>query len=178
VIFVTVGGQLPFDRLILKVDQWASTRRRGDLFAQIGVGGYVPTAFPHCAFLQPEEFRARALAASAIVAHAGIGAISLALEAGKPLLIVPRLHALGEHRNDHQLHTAQRFETLGKIRVVYDADLLSLALDELEAAPPVGFAEGAQREQLVSRIRACLEAPRPAGPVRSALARFTRGRWA
>lgn len=37
-IFVTVGHQTPFDRLIRLVDRWAEENMRHDLFAQIGHG--------------------------------------------------------------------------------------------------------------------------------------------
>jgi UDP-N-acetylglucosamine transferase subunit ALG13 len=120
VIFLTVGGQLPFDRLVRSVDEWAARRGRSDVFAQIGSGQYRPRSFDHCRFLPPAEFQDRAHAATAIVSHAGIGVIVLALEAQKPLLVFPRRCALGEHRNDHQLDGAQRFEALGTVRVVYD----------------------------------------------------------
>lgn len=35
-IFVTVGTQVQFDRLIRTVDEWAGARARSDIFAQIG----------------------------------------------------------------------------------------------------------------------------------------------
>lgn len=35
-IFVTVGTQMPFDRLVEAVDQWASTRDRVNVFARSG----------------------------------------------------------------------------------------------------------------------------------------------
>ncbi len=58
-------------------------------------------------------------AATAIVAHAGMGTILTALEMGKPLLVMPRRAALGEHRNDHQLATASRFAELGRVKVAF-----------------------------------------------------------
>jgi UDP-N-acetylglucosamine transferase subunit ALG13 len=42
-----------------------------------------------------------------LVAHAGIGSILTSLRRSKPLIILPRLASLGEHRNDHQNATAQ-----------------------------------------------------------------------
>ena len=41
-IFVTVGTQLPFDRLIRAVDNWAKAAGRRDVFAQIGPASYRP----------------------------------------------------------------------------------------------------------------------------------------
>jgi UDP-N-acetylglucosamine transferase subunit ALG13 len=70
-------------------------------------------------------------AADAIVAHAGMGTIISALEFGKPLLVMPRLASLGEHRNDHQLATAERFGAEGRVRVAADDATLAAGLDEL-----------------------------------------------
>ena len=71
--------------------------------------------------------------ADAIVAHAGMGTILSALELGKPLLVMPRVAALGEHRNDHQLATAKRFAETGHVAVAEDAEALIVKLDELDA---------------------------------------------
>jgi UDP-N-acetylglucosamine transferase subunit ALG13 len=133
VIFVTVGTQLPFDRMIRAVDAWAGATGRSDVFAQIGPGDYRPRHIEHAAFISPEECRARMLAAGAIVAHAGMGTILSALEFGKPLLVMPRKAALGEHRNDHQVATAERLAALGRVSVALDEDALQARLSELDA---------------------------------------------
>ena len=44
-IFVTVGHQMPFDRLIAAVDAWAGARGRSDVFAQIGTTSLRPASF-------------------------------------------------------------------------------------------------------------------------------------
>ena len=41
-IFATVGTQLPFDRLIVALDQWAASSPDVEVFAQIGRGEYRP----------------------------------------------------------------------------------------------------------------------------------------
>jgi len=133
VIYVTVGTQLPFDRLIEAVDAWAGAAGARDVFAQIGPSAYRPRHIEFRPFISPEESRERMLAAGAIVAHAGMGTIISALELGKPLLVMPRQAALGEHRNDHQIATAERFGALGRITVASDATTLAAKLDELGA---------------------------------------------
>jgi UDP-N-acetylglucosamine transferase subunit ALG13 len=105
VIFVTVGGQLPFDRLVHAVDQWAITQQRGDVFAQIGKSENPPSHIQWQSFLSPPDFQAKAREAEVIVAHAGMGSILTALEFGKPIVVMPRRAHLGEHRNDHQWAT-------------------------------------------------------------------------
>ena len=55
-IFVAVGTQLPFDRLIRSVDQWAG-RSRHEVFAQIGPADYVPRNMPYARFISPDAYR-------------------------------------------------------------------------------------------------------------------------
>ena len=43
-ILVTVGTDLPFDRMVRVVDDWAGETGRRDVFAQIGEGGWEPPA--------------------------------------------------------------------------------------------------------------------------------------
>ena len=54
-----------------------------------------------------------------IYAHAGMGTILSALKQDKPIIIVPRLASLKEHRNDHQIATAMRMDELGYVYVAY-----------------------------------------------------------
>jgi len=131
VIFVTVGTQIPFDRMIEAVDGWAASGRH-EVFAQIGPATYTPRHIAYEAFISPAECRERMRSADAIVAHAGMGTILSALELGKPLLVMPRQAALGEHRNDHQLATAERFARSGLVSVAQDAAELAIKLDELD----------------------------------------------
>jgi UDP-N-acetylglucosamine transferase subunit ALG13 len=133
VIFVTVGTQLPFDRMIRAVDDWAGAAGVTDVFAQIGPSELVPRHIDHAAFVSPAECRRRLMEADAIVAHAGMGTILSALQLGKPLLVMPRLASLGEHRNEHQIATARRFEELGMVAIAQDADALARKLDDLHA---------------------------------------------
>jgi UDP-N-acetylglucosamine transferase subunit ALG13 len=129
-IFVTVGEQLPFDRLIRSVDEWAGTSKE-EVFAQIGNADYQPKHISYKAFLTPEEFTEKLLSAAAVVAHAGMGTIITALEQGKPVLIMPRQVTLGEHRNNHQFSTAKRFLALQYVKVAFDETELSVKLVKL-----------------------------------------------
>jgi UDP-N-acetylglucosamine transferase subunit ALG13 len=132
VIFVTVGTQLAFDRLIGAVDRWAAADGRPAVFAQIGPSVLAPRHIEHACFIPPEECADRMREATAIVAHAGMGTILTALELGKPVVVMPRRASLGEHRNEHQLATARRFAELGRVSVAYDELELPDRLDELE----------------------------------------------
>ena len=140
-IFVTVGTQLAFDRMVRVIDEWAgSTTPAPEVFAQIGPSELVPQHIEHKAFIEPSEFVERARAAEAIVAHAGMGSILTALTYGKPIVIMPRRADLGEQRNDHQLSTAARFKGRPGVFVANDETELPAILDslnDLHAAEPI-----------------------------------------
>jgi UDP-N-acetylglucosamine transferase subunit ALG13 len=167
VIFVTVGTQLAFDRLITAVDEWAGTSGEPEIFAQIGPTRLRPRNIEHAKFISPEECCERMLAAKAIVAHVGMGTILTALEMGKPLLVMPRRAALGEHRNDHQLSTAHRFAQLGRLNVAFDEAELPLMLTELDRVAAQPRISASAPDDFVSRLRAFIvgqTAPPDAAP--------------
>jgi UDP-N-acetylglucosamine transferase subunit ALG13 len=71
-IFVTVGTQVHFDRLIQTVDEWAGLRGRSDVFAQTGPSDYRPKHIHTKPFIDPTEFRKHVKSASIVIAHAGM----------------------------------------------------------------------------------------------------------
>jgi UDP-N-acetylglucosamine transferase subunit ALG13 len=129
-IFVTVGTQLPFERLIQAVDAWAESSLAEDVFVQLGETRYRPRHCRYAKFVEPQEWEACFQQASRIISHAGMGTILKALDYAKPLIVMPRIAALGEHRNDHQLATAARFRHAAGIRVVENESELSTSLGE------------------------------------------------
>lgn len=131
-IFVTVGAQMAFDRMVKAVDAWAAARGRKDVFAQIGPTEYRPAHMEWTAFIEPEDFKRRVAEASVLVAHAGMGSILTALEAGKPIVVMPRRGDLRETRNDHQIATARRFLELGRVAVAFDEHELAAKLDLID----------------------------------------------
>lgn len=135
-IFVTVGTDQPFDRMVKVVDAWAADRGRTDLFAQIGEGGWEPVSIPFSRFLTPVEFNKRFAAARVIISHAGMGTILSALHHGKPILVMPKKASLGEHRNEHQLATARRMQSMGHVAVAFDEAELREKLDHLDELLP------------------------------------------
>ena len=104
-IFVTVGQMLGFDRLISAMDLWAKHHPDEGVFAQIGDGAYVPEAMRWTRMVPPGEFKGTVQSAELIVAHAGMGSFFVAMEAQKPIVMLPRMSARQEHTTDHQLHT-------------------------------------------------------------------------
>jgi len=134
-IFVTVGAQMPFDRLIRRVDAWAGQRSRSDVFAQIGGSDLRPRNIEWTTFLDPLDCRRRVAEADVIITHAGMGTILTALEFGKPILVMPRRADLRETRNDHQFGTSRALAKAGCVSVAWNEDELTAALARLEQLP-------------------------------------------
>lgn len=151
-IFVTVGTQLPFDRMIRTVDAW-SGKAGGDVFAQVGSGEYVPAHMRWTRTLPADECNALIRQAKAVVAHAGMGSILTALQFGKPIIVMPRRANLGEHRNDHQVTTANYFQEQGRIRVAFDEAQLERQLNEISTFQPSARIASSASPGLIDALR-------------------------
>jgi UDP-N-acetylglucosamine transferase subunit ALG13 len=125
-IFLTVGTQLPFDRLVRSVDRWCEQTNVSDVVGQLALRGarqgYQPRRFRWFSFMEPSEFEHHFDIADMIVAHAGMGAIITAIMKAKPILVLPRRAALGEQRNDHQLASVERIRNREGVFVARDED--------------------------------------------------------
>lgn len=135
-IFITVGTDQPFDRMLRVIDRWAGESGRKDLFAQIGEGGWQPRHIPFVEFLEPPEFKRRFAEATLVIGHAGMGTILSALLHGKPILVMPKKASLGEHRNEHQTATAKRMMELGNVNVAFDEAEMRAMLDRVDELRP------------------------------------------
>lgn len=138
VILLSVGTQLPFDRLVKAVDDWAVQCGRRDIFAQIGPSDYQAQALNSFAFLDQAAFAALQAEAGLMVSHAGMGSIITALELGKPIIILARDHRRGEHRNGHQIATLKQFRSYPGVFIADDEEHLVALLeraDSLVASP-------------------------------------------
>jgi beta-1,4-N-acetylglucosaminyltransferase len=150
-IFLTVGTQLPFDRLIKTVDDaFDKGLIDEEIFAQIGESSYKPSNFEHVKSLKKSEFDYWVRKASSIISHAGIGTIATALETNKPLLVMPRLKQYGEVVNNHQVAIAKRFERLGHILVAYEVKEMLGKIEQLRTFLP--RKRQAQSETVAERI--------------------------
>lgn len=131
-IFITVGTQLGFDRLIEACDIWAGENKDVEFFAQIGPGSYKPRNFSFTESLSPVEYEALIQRSLVLVSHAGMGSIITCLLEGKPIIVFPRRASLGEHRNEHQLATANKFMSFDGCYVASDLDTLNQYLDKYQ----------------------------------------------
>lgn len=154
-IVVTVGTQLPFDRLIRMMDEIAP-ELPVPVFAQTGVGTYEPTNVRWQNNIAPAEFEEHVRGAEVIVAHAGIGTVLKAYKYRKPLVLVARKAALGEHRNDHQLATISQLRTRLGIYAAETADDLRALLKSDLAPATLTDDIIERRSRLLDHLRASL----------------------
>lgn len=165
-IFLTVGTELPFDRLVRAADQWCARRPQFEVFGQLadpGPDGYRPVHFKWRSFMEPSDYEQYFERADFIVAHAGMGSIITALTFSRPIVVMPRRAALHETRNDHQTATMERLGNRPGIFVARDEHVLPRVLDEVAAkagergplAPLAPFAA----PELVDRLRRFILSP-------------------
>ncbi len=136
-IFLTVGTQFSFDRLVKAVDLAVE---RGHIteqvYAQIGESSYRPHNFGSISSLEKPLFDKYIRDASCIISHAGMGTIAMVLSNNKPLLVMPRQKKYGEVVNNHQIAIARKFEEFGHILAVYREEDLQAKIEQLKSFVP------------------------------------------
>lgn len=133
-IFATIGTQAPFDRFVKILDELCKNIDE-EIVCQTIQTNYQAQNIKTVDFLPPDEFDQYFKKARLIIAHAGMGTIISALRQKKPIIIVPRLASLKEHRNDHQMATAMRMHELGYVYVAYDKTQLEELINQKDLKP-------------------------------------------
>lgn len=152
-IFLTVGSELVFNRMVKAVDAWAASNGPVQIIAQTGIstdGDYQPKYMSSKSLISPANYTQYCRDADFLIAHAGMGSIITALTMGKPIVIMPRREKFRETRNDHQVATAKRFA---------DREGIFVALNEGEVAKAIQEAQNfvAQGKMQVTGAFAPLE---------------------
>jgi len=136
-IFLAVGTQFPFDRLVKAIDSaFQCGLIKEELFAQIGESSYKPRNFKSAQLLEKKLFDKHLKEASAVISHAGMGIMTMAFDNTKPLLVMPRLRRYGEVVNDHQVAIAKKFEQLGHVLAAYVVGELPEKIKQLSTFTP------------------------------------------
>ncbi|AXR06865.1 glycosyltransferase [Salinimonas sediminis] len=115
-LFLTIGTQLPFDRLVGMVDK-VNSELQLEIEAQVGNSKISANNLKTVSLLPPDEMDNKLDSCEVIISHAGMGTIITAIKRSKPIIIVPRVAALGEHRNDHQKDTVDSFRGVSGVYV-------------------------------------------------------------
>lgn len=152
-IFVTTGTQLPFPRMIDTVAAIAADLEE-EIIAQVGPDN-TPRSFETHGTLAPAQFTQFFSTARVVVAHAGVGSILSAKRFGKPVILVPRRHDLGEHRNDHQMATAKEVEGRTGVYVAWDETQLRGFLSTPDLTP-ANDAPSALASGLISYLKTAI----------------------
>ena len=150
-IFVTVGTQHPFPRLIAAINNLAEHMTEL-VIAQIGSDSAIYARLEVKRSLAPAEYETVFSSARLIVGHAGVGTVLTAKRLCKPLVVLPRCFALVEDVNDHQEGTARQIVGLPGIYVVWDAKNIG----DLVRSPmltPATHAPSKQLSSLVAHLR-------------------------
>jgi len=155
VILVTVGTHnQPFDRLVRAMDTLAEEIDER-VVIQLGVSTYQPRHSNYFDFTNSQHMVDLTAEARIIVAHAAAGAVLICLKQRKPLIVVPRLQAFKEHRDNHQLQLAKALHASGRAFALGDISLKSLrrALDRAPELDPAPYTHIALATALRSQLR-------------------------
>jgi UDP-N-acetylglucosamine transferase subunit ALG13 len=127
VIFVTLGtNEARFDRLLHAV---AELGLHEEVVIQHGHSSPIgPPGAQLFDFLSFEGMVEKICASRAVVTHAGVGTIMVALANRKRPLVFPRRGALGEAVDDHQLQLGRRLAEAGLVTFVETGEELGRAL--------------------------------------------------
>lgn len=125
-IFVTIGTQVAFDRMIEAVDAVAPLLNGKKIVAQVLGLKYQPKSsnITTLDYISPADFKNYIDKAELIISHAGTGTILSVSQMEKPLIVFPRSGKLKETRNDHQLATCRMLEKTTRLQVAYDQQQL------------------------------------------------------
>ncbi len=162
-IFVTVGSMFPFDRLAQAADAWAEHNRSRDMLVQIGAGAYEPKHARWVRMMRTNEFNNAIAGCDLVVAHLGMGSIITAMQAQKPIVLLPRIYELGEHTSDHQMHATDWLADRPGIWIAKDtADLHRLLGDFVSGriTQPSEKAASFASPELIENVRSFIAAPR------------------
>jgi UDP-N-acetylglucosamine transferase subunit ALG13 len=136
-LFVTVGtDHHPFDRLVSWLDAWLAAGGKHRVRCLVQRGTSIPSSYAESSdYLEYDAMRAAMRDAAAVVCHGGPGTILLAADAGKVPIVVPRIRALGEHVDDHQLIFTRRMASEGAIALAEREDRFRALADDALTAP-------------------------------------------
>lgn len=87
-------------------------------------------------FLDYDELTELVDAADVVVSHGGVGSLMTAIGLGAVPVAIPRLRAMGEHVDDHQLQIVSELGRSGHVVPCLQRDALSSALERAGGAKP------------------------------------------
>jgi UDP-N-acetylglucosamine transferase subunit ALG13 len=131
-LFATVGtDHHRFDRLVHWLDRWLaeSGEERVRIVVQCGTSTR-PSLADATDYLAYDAMQDVMRDAALVVCHGGPGTMMLAAAAGHRPIVVPRVSALGEHVDDHQVAFARRMAREGVIALAETEEQFRALLEE------------------------------------------------
>ena len=152
VIFVTVGTtHFPFDRLVASVE---TLDVDDEIVVQRGASRITPGNAQVIDFLSFEAVTDYVRRSRAVISHAGVGSIMVALSNGRRPIVVPRLARYGEAVDDHQAQIAAMLGDQGRVTALDDVgSLRSAVASALDAPSDLGLAFGPLVDVVAEEVR-------------------------
>ena len=146
-ILVLLGTQHnEFTRLIKEVEKCINTGTINDkVIVQAGFTKYKSDKMEIFDMISNEELTKYVDEATLIITHGGVGSIIMALEKGKKVIAVPRLHEYGEHVNDHQRQIIKVFSEKKYLIGIENVDELEVAIKNIAKFEPVKYENNNQK---------------------------------
>lgn len=131
IIFISVGQQLPFDRLLILVDNYFKNNQifNVEIFAQIGNSSFFSPNIRTKKYISEMEFIEHFKKSNLIISHGGMGNIIKILEDNKSAILMPRIAENNEHRNNHQISTLNYYKQDIGLNVAFNESELHELLD-------------------------------------------------
>lgn len=158
-IFVAVGFHpRGFERLVRAMDSIAE-KTEEEVVIQIGNTAYEPRFASYFRFKDSDaEIDELIGKARIVVSHSGVGCILKGLEQGKNVIVIPRMKSLGEHVDDHQSETAERFSHEGLVYVAQKvSEIESILLDGGKVRQVPDNPYSAERKRLLEALRSYIQ---------------------
>jgi UDP-N-acetylglucosamine transferase subunit ALG13 len=135
VIFVTVGSDKGYSRLLRAVDRLKTDGLIDEeVLLQIGrTPNFTSGVCKVVQFLSPNDYEQHMRDASVVICHGGAGTMIQALNTGKTPVVMPRRKHYCEHVDDHQLEGALALAAEGRIILVHEPYRLLAAIEEARA---------------------------------------------
>jgi UDP-N-acetylglucosamine transferase subunit ALG13 len=135
-VVVSVGtDHHRFERLVDWIERWAlSSGRSRTIVVQHGTSRAPAGTVSH-PLLEQAELRRLMSQAAAVVVQGGPGGIIDSLGVGRRPIVVPRMAALGEHVDNHQVAFAHHVAARGLVTLVESEELLVAELDAAMSDP-------------------------------------------
>ncbi len=146
-ILVLLGTQHnEFVRLIQEIENCINNGIiKEEVIVQAGVTKYKSDKMKIFDMISKEELAKYMSESNLIITHGGVGSIIMALEKGKKVIAVPRLHEYGEHVNNHQRQIIKVFSEKKYLIGIQNVEDLPEALREAETFEPEEFVNNNQK---------------------------------